>query len=121
MKIDETDDIVTKQLDLQHTRVGHIIDAQDYLEQWYLAIVIEQDDPHSEGDAAYSPAIDTSSSRSNIKRKIHFLPFAKNSKRDETFTAQDCQHKIAAAFTISEKSDDPLKAIITLREYLKQY
>lgn len=47
---------MTKQIDLQQTRVGHILDAQDYLEQWYLAIVIEQDDPQSEENAAYSAA-----------------------------------------------------------------
>lgn len=76
---------------------------------------------NSESNAAYSAAIDTSSAKSNIKRKLHFLPFTKNSKRDETFNAQDSQLKIAPAFTYSEKLEDPVKAVVTLREYLKQY
>lgn len=72
-------------------------------------------------EAAYSAAIENSNSKASIRRKIHFLPFAKNSKRDEIFTALDSQHKIAPAFTHSEKCEDPVKAVNTLREYLKQF
>jgi hypothetical protein len=119
MSIEKPDDIVTKSIDLSQTRVGHILDAQDYFQQWYLAIVIDRED--GESNAAFSPAIDTSSSKANIKRKLHFLPFGKNSKRDETFNAQEYQHKIAPAFTNSEKQADPIKAVVTLRDYLKLY
>jgi len=75
--------------DFASLRVGHIIDAQDYLEQWYLAIVIEDITPH--------------------KRKIHFLPFQKNSKRDEVFTEGVDSHKVAPAFKHSEGVEEPSK------------
>ena len=112
MSIEHLDDILIKPSDLRYLRVGHILDAQDYLEQWYLSIVVDSQD---DGGSSVS-SLDTVA-----RRKIHFLPFVKNSKRDEIFTTIDSQHKIAPAFTNSEKIEDQAKAIISLREYLKQY
>ena len=74
------------------------MDAQDYLGNWHLSIVIDAD-----GD----------------NKVIHFLPFAK-ANRNEQFSAQDDLQRIAAAFTMQEASEDPLADIKTLREYLQQ-
>jgi hypothetical protein len=49
------------------------------------------------------------------------LPFSKNSKRDEIFSAKEAYHKIAPAFSMSEKNEEVGKAVLSLREYLKQY
>lgn len=57
---------------------------------------------------------------SGPERVIHFLPF-KNAKRDENYHAASDQHKIAAAFSHSEKFDEPAKAISTLKDYLKSF
>jgi hypothetical protein len=84
--IDGIEDILIAPFEFGSLRVGSIIDAQDYLEQWYLAIVIE--------DLTVTP--------SNQKRKIHFLPFQKNSKRDEVFSASDSTNKVAPVFSNSE-------------------
>jgi len=94
---DQADDVLTQIVPLEQTRVGHILDAQDYLGQWYLGVVI---------------------GGSGAERVIHFLPF-KNAKRDENYHAASDQHKIAAAFSHSEKFDEPAKAISTLKDYLK--
>ncbi len=107
-QVDNPKDILTKgNLSVSELKVGNILDAKDYLENWYLAVVIEDmaetDQP---GDA---------------KVKLHFLPFVKNSKRDEVFSAQESLNRIAPAFTNSEKVDDPTKAVAQLREYLKTY
>jgi len=82
---------LTQPVSFWQLRVGHILDAQDYLENWNLAIVVDTDSP---------PTPD--SKGLNVKRKIHFLPF-KNSKRDEIFSANESQQKIAPAFTHTEK------------------
>lgn len=67
---------------VEQTKLGDILDAQDYLESWYLAIVVEEKNgPKSE-------------------RKLHFLPFS-HSKRDEVFT-DESSNKIAPAFTNTE-------------------
>lgn len=85
-------------------RVGHILDAQDYFEQWYLAIVIDL-------------YLDEDASHLNAQRKFHFLPFSKNSKRDEIFLTKDLQVKVAPAFSKSERIENPIKSISSLRDY----
>ena len=74
--------------------MGNIIDAQDYLGNWHLAIVMKAN---------------------NQDRDIHFLPYS-NHKRDEVFSEAD-SNKIAPVFTNSEVPSDPEKAFIQLREY----
>lgn len=59
--------------------MGNILDAQDYLGIWHLAIVINKKNDKS------------------TERDIHFLPYS-NQKRDETFTEED-SNKISPAFT----------------------
>ncbi len=80
---------------MEQTRIGHILDAQDYLGGWYLAIIVDE---------------------KNRERILHFLPYT-NSKRDERFTEED-SNKIAPAFTFSELPQDADRDINTLRDYL---
>lgn len=75
--------------------VGNILDAQDYLGVWHLAIIIGEQ---------------------GLERSVHFLPYS-NHKRDETF-GEDDTSKIAPAFNHSELPNDPAKAFETLRNYL---
>ena len=56
--------------------MGTILDAQDYLGIWHLAIVIKE--------------------KNAKERDVHFLPY-NNPKRDETF-GEDDSNKIAPAF-----------------------
>jgi hypothetical protein len=108
--IDQQQDILTQPFTFWETKVGHILDAQDYLESWYLAIVVDAD--IGPGDGGFK--------ENNANRKIHYLPF-KNSKRDEILSSVDSQHKLAPAFTQSEKLGEAGKAIGALRDYLKWY
>ena len=61
------------------------MDAQDYLGTWYLSIVIDE--------------VSTS------QKQIHFLPYNR-SNRDETFTAENDQGRIAPAFQHADMSQD---------------
>lgn len=61
-------DIVRQTTAIDKLRLGDILDAQDYLGSWYLAIVIDDISPSS--------------------KQIHFLPYQR-SNRDETFSADD--------------------------------
>lgn len=85
---------------VEQTHVGNIVDALDYLENWHLAIVVEE------------------KSAPKNERKLHFLPY--NHKRDEVFTEED-SNKIAPAFTNTEIPAEPEKDLNTLREYLASY
>lgn len=70
-------DIIRKPSLIEELKMGDILDAQDYLGSWYLAIVIE----------------DTSTT----SKQIHFLPYQR-SNRDETFTKETDEARIAPAF-----------------------
>lgn len=70
-------DIIRKPTTIEELKMGDILDAQDYLGSWYLAIVIE----------------DTS----QTSKQIHFLPYQR-SNRDETFTKENDESRIAPAF-----------------------
>lgn len=85
-------------MEICQLQIGDILDAQDYLGNWHLAIVMDED-----GD----------------DRKIHFLPFTK-ANRNEMFSNTDDSLRVAAAFTVSDTPEDPLADIKTLREYLDQ-
>ena len=111
--IDQQHDILNQPFTFRETKVGHILDAQDYLESWYLAIVVDADSESCDG-------FKEEEEEHNVKRKIHYLPF-KNSKRDEILSSVDSQHKLAPAFTQSEKLGEAGKAIGALRDYLKLY
>lgn len=87
---------------MEQTRVGDIIDAQDYLGSWHLAIIIDE-----------------KNSPRGSERWLHFLPFT-HSKRDERFTDED-SNKIAPALTNTGITSDPERDLNTLREYLAQY
>ena len=64
---------------------GNILDAQDYLDKWHLAIVVEEKEPCS--------------------RMLHFISFNKGN-RDEEFGAED-SNRIAPAFSATEPTLDP--------------
>ncbi len=83
---------------VEQTRAGNILDAQDYLGSWYLAIIVEE-----------------SQIGHRSERQIHFLPFVHH-KRDERFTDED-SNKIAPAFTNTGLPSDPEKDLNILRQY----
>lgn len=85
-KFDFTDmeDIIRATTTIEELRLGDIIDAQDNLFNWYLAIVIDENSP--------------------TNKQIHFLPYQR-SNRDETFTNED-QARIAPAFQHSDVTSD---------------
>lgn len=101
MDLDKHGDVIRDYRRVEQTRVGNILDAQDYLENWHLAIVIDEKNGNSS------------------ERRLHFLPFS-NAKRDETFSDEH-SNKIAPIFTHTEIPSDPEKAFSTLREYLSGY
>ena len=101
MDLDKHPNILKEYCRVEQTRVGMVLDAQDYLGSWYLAAVVEE----KNGQRA--------------ERKLHFLPFA-NAKRDEVFTDED-SNKIAPAFSNTEIATEPEKDLNTLTEYLNQY
>lgn len=69
--------------DLQN---GNILDAQDYLDKWHLAIVVEE--------------------KEDVNRVlIHFISFNKGN-RDEEFGEED-SNRIAPAFSRTEPTLDP--------------
>lgn len=81
----EMQDIIRKPSSISDLKMGDILDAQDYLGSWYLAIVIE----------------DTS----QTTKQIHFLPYNR-SNRDEPFTKENDEARIAPAFEHAEVSVD---------------
>lgn len=96
MDLDRHADVIKDYCRVEQTRVGSILDAQDYLGNWHLAIVIKE--------------------KAGGERDVHFLPY-NNHKRDETFTDED-SNKIAPAFTNTEIPSEPDKSFSILREYL---
>lgn len=66
-------------------QTGNILDAQDYLDNWHLAIVVEE--------------------KTSNSRQLHFLPFNKGN-RDEEFGEED-SNRIGPAFEHTEPSMDP--------------
>jgi hypothetical protein len=94
-------DVIKEYCRVEQTHVGNIIDAQDYLGSWHLAIIIDE------------------KNGMRSERWLHFLPFS-HSKRDERFTDED-SNKIAPAFTNTGLPTDPEKELVTLRDYLAQY
>jgi hypothetical protein len=87
--LEKYQDVIKQYLRVEQTQVGNIIDAQDYLGNWHLAIVMKAN---------------------NQDRDIHFLPYS-NQKRDEVFSEAD-SNKIAPVFTNSEVPTDPEQAFI---------
>lgn len=79
---------------MENLNCEHILDAQDYLGNWHLSIVMEEKSPTT--------------------KMIHFLPFY-NGKRDEEFTAED-MNRLGPAFSKSELTDPDSKFAI-LRSY----
>lgn len=79
--------------------MGSILDAQDYLSNWHLAIIIDDKDARS--------------------KDVHFLPFLK-ANRNETFTDSDLQ-RVAPAYSKTQISAEPEKDLRSLREYLSSY
>lgn len=99
--LEKYEDVIKDFCRVEQTHVGNILDAQDYLGSWYLAIIIdEKNGPRSE-------------------RIVHFLPFT-HSKRDEHFTDED-SNKIAPAFSNTGTPADLERDINNLREYLSQH
>lgn len=96
--LDKYNDVIKEYCRVEQTRAGHIIDAQDYLGSWYLAIIVEE-----------------WSNSHRSERQIHFLPFA-NQKRDERFSDED-SNKIAPAFNNTGLPADPEKDLNQLRQY----
>lgn len=96
------DYVILEYCRVEQTRIGNVLDAQDYLGAWHLAIVIEE-----------------KNSPQKPERKIHFLPY-EHSRRDEVFTDED-SNRIAPIFTQTEISSDPEKSFRTLRDYLTNY
>ena len=92
-------DIIRQTTTIEKLKVGDILDAQDYLGSWYLAIVIEE--------------------VSSSSKQIHFLPYQR-SNRDETFTVDD-QARIAPAFQHADVAMDLNDNIVTLRAYLEAH
>lgn len=89
LDVKDAEDIMTgDQLTVTELLVASILDAQDYLGSWHLAIVIDEKE---EG--------------TSWQKSIHFLPFQK-SNRDEWFTAAD-DHRLAPAFSRQDASGDP--------------
>ena len=82
--------------------VGQIIDALDYLNSWYLSIIVDQ---KMEGDER--------------KFRVHFSPF--NAKRDEWLGETETS-RIDSPFTQSSTPQEEREAVITqLKEYLQKY
>lgn len=84
---------------LEQLKVGSILDAQDYLSNWHLAIIIDEKDART--------------------KDVHFLPFLK-ANRNETFTDSDLQ-RVAPAYSKTILSQEPEKDLRSLREYLNGY
>lgn len=97
--VSKYDDVIKDYCRVEQTRVGHIVDAQDYLGSWYLAIIIDEKNQFKSSE-----------------RLIHFLPFT-NNKRDERFSDED-SNKIAPAFHHTGVLVDVDRELNTLREYL---
>lgn len=100
--LEKYEDVIRDYCRVEQTHVGNIIDAQDYLGSWYLAIIIDE----------------KSGPRSS-ERLLHFLPFT-HSKRDEKFTDED-SNKIGPAFSNTGTPADLERDLNSLREYLAQY
>lgn len=66
-------------------KIGNILDAQDYLDKWHLAIVVEE--------------------KESTSKMLHFVTFNKGN-RDEEFGEED-SNRIAPAFSRTEPSIDP--------------
>lgn len=96
--LDKHPEIIKEYCRLETLATGNILDAQDYLGSWHLAIVIEDSAP--------------------LERKIHFISF-KGSNRDETFTDQD-YNRIAPAFTQTDIPQEPEQSFKVLKDYLEQ-
>jgi len=93
-------DIIRKTTTIGELKLGDILDAQDYLGSWYLAIVIDD--------------------ISSTSKQIHFLPYQR-SNRDENFTKENDETRIAPAFQHAEVSIDIHDHIATLRAYLEAH
>ena len=93
------DDVIKDYCRVEQTRVGHILDAQDYLGSWHLSIIIDE-----------------KNHLKSSERLIHFLPFT-NNKREERFADED-SNKIAPAFHHSGIPSDIDRDLASLREYL---
>lgn len=96
--LDKHHDVIKEPCNLVQTHLGNILDAQDYIGTWHLAVIVDENNSPKE------------------ERLIHFLPFL-NRKRDELFTEED-SFKVAPAFTHTNgSSSDPDRDIATLRSY----
>ena len=71
---------------VEQLKSGNILDAQDYLDKWHLAIVVEEKEAGN-------------------RVLIHFISFNKGN-RDEEFGEEDSS-RVAPAFSKTEPSLDP--------------
>ena len=102
MNLKSGEDLIFSEIiDLEKVSVGSIFDAQDYFGNWYLSIAVDK--PKAK------------------ELMVHFLPFAKNPKRDELFLIPESNSRCAGAFTKSERPKDPINAIDSLRSYLEKF
>jgi hypothetical protein len=72
-----TDVVASPITSIEMLNVGCILDAQDYLGNWHLAIIIDEKDART--------------------KEVHFLPFLK-ANRNEAFTDLDLQ-RMAPAYS----------------------
>jgi hypothetical protein len=87
---------------VESLELGSILDAQDYLDNWHLAIVVDEK-KHPE------PAI----------KQLHFLPFNKGN-RDEEFNVDDSA-RLAPAFSRTEINSEPEASFNQLRSYYENF
>ena len=97
-----------KVTDLLSLQEGKIVDAQDYLEAWHLAIIcrIQRDN-----DIEFI--------------KVNYLPYHKGN-RDEWISKQDVSDRIVGPFlnseSVKEKDYEPVqRSLSNLREYFKKF
>jgi hypothetical protein len=91
LSVEKNEDLIKDYCRVEQLRDGSILDAQDYLGTWHMAIVLE-----------------TKQGNGGMEKKLHFLPFF-NSKRDEWFTEANSD-QITPVFTNTEMGPMPDKS-----------
>jgi hypothetical protein len=87
---------------VENLKLGNVLDAQDYLDNWHLAIVV-----------------DDNLGRDPLSHQLHFLPFNKGN-RDEAF-GRDDSSKISPAFSKTELTAEPEVSFNILRSYYENF
>lgn len=83
-----------------------ILDAQDYLDKWHLAVICKVD-----------PTNDTETI------KVNFLPYPKGN-RDEWISATELVNRLCGPYSMIEHDQDKekiIKNIASLQEYSKKF